>query len=89
VNEGQWLVDQKIAGATAAAAPSAYGPTAPASRAIILRSATGAALAGSTLTIASESTPSATQAAAIRVAPQDAEDLSDILSVGSRVIVRR
>ena len=28
-------------------------------------------------------------AGAIRVAPQDAEELSDILSVGSRVIVRR
>ena len=42
------------------------------------------------LAIASSS--SSTQLAgttAIRVAPQDAEELSDILSVGSRVIVRR
>jgi hypothetical protein len=54
-------------------------------------SSPGASPGGPTLTIASNSAavgPGA-GATAIRVAPQDAEDLSDILSIGSRVIVRR
>jgi len=94
VGEGQWLVDQKLVVPGAAAAQSSYA-TAPTAidRAIVLRveATTAPVTAGSTLTIASgESTPSAnTTPPAIRVSSKDAEDLSDILSVGSRVVIRR
>jgi LysM repeat protein len=88
VNEGQWLVDQKLAGSSGAAA-QATGVTPASDRIIVLRSATGGALPAPALTIVSETSAATVQSAAIRVTPQDAEDLSDILSVGSRVIVRR
>ncbi len=94
VTEGQWLVDQKMIGLQNSVAPAAYA-TAPADtgRTIVLRTASsfGAQSGGPTLTIASGSvapTPSPSSAT-IQVAPQDAEDLADILSVGSRVVVRR
>jgi LysM repeat protein len=79
VSEGPWLVDQKDAIAS--------------SRSIVLRSAanSAASLAAPKLTItASATAPGAGMPGLeIQVAPQDADDLSDILSVGSRVIVRR
>jgi hypothetical protein len=92
VTEGQWAVDQKVAGQPNAVAPAAYTtPPAAADRAIVLRSAAGAQPGGPTLTITSgnPATPPSPGAVAIQVAPQDAEDLSDILSVGSRVVVRK
>jgi LysM repeat protein len=80
VAEGPWLVDQKAEAAASA-------------RNIVLRNAatSAAALTASTITItAGATTPGpGIPGSEIQVAPQDAEDLSDILSVGSRVIVRR
>jgi LysM repeat protein len=87
VAEGPWLVEQKLGGPQTAATPISYGAAASADRTIVLRSA---ASNGSTLMIASH--PAAGPGpggASIGVGPQDAEDLSDILSIGSRVTVRR
>lgn len=92
VVEGQWAVDQKVAGQPNAVAPVAYTtPPATADRAIVLRSAAAVQPGGPTLAITSghSATPPSPGAVAIQVAPQDAEDLSDILSIGSRVIVRK
>lgn len=92
VTEGQWTVDQKVAGQSNGVAPAAYAmPPAAADRAIVLRSAAGAQPGGPTLAITSghSAAPPSPGAVAIQVAPQDAEDLSDILSIGSRVIVRK
>jgi LysM repeat protein len=87
--DGQWLVDQKLSGP---AAPSAYAtPPAPADRSIVLRSATSIAAGAPTLVIASGAAQSgaAVGPPSVRVSPQDAAEISDILSVGSRVVVRK
>lgn len=87
--DGQWLVDQKLPGQ---AAPSAYGtPPASADRSIVLRSATPAATVAPTLVIASGPAPAGAAAGppSVRVSPEDAAEISDILSVGSRVVVRK
>jgi len=94
VTEGQWLVDQKLSGTQNSIAPAAYAAAPPtADRTIVLRNAStvGAQPGGPSLMIASGASPAGPSAggAAIRVAPQDAEELSDILSIGSRVVVRR
>jgi LysM repeat protein len=93
LTDGQWLVDQKVAGSTSTANPSAYATTpVPAERSIVLRNAAnGDSPAGSpTLIIASGSGLGlASNPPALRVSPQDAEEISDILSVGSRVVVRK
>jgi LysM repeat protein len=94
LTDGQWVVDQKIIGPASTANPGSYATTpVPADRTIILRNATAAnPSAGSpTLLIASGPPPVglATNPPALRVTPQDAEELSDILLVGSRVVVRR
>jgi LysM repeat protein len=93
VSEGQWLVDQKLQGLPGAVTPSAYSsaPAAANDCAIVLRNAAGTAASsgGSLLMIASSSAASAPGAPSIRVTPQDAEDIADILSVGSRIVVRR
>ena len=89
LTDGQWLVDQKTTG-TAAPATSAYAaaPTS-AERSIVLRNATPAG-AATTLVIAGGSPVGfAANPPAIRVSPQDAEEIADILSVGSRVTVRK
>ena len=89
VTEGQWTVDQKLGGARPVTAAAYTSTPAAADRTIVLRSAAnpGGAPGGPILTIASGA--AAPGASALRVAPQDAEDLSDILSIGSRVTVRR
>jgi LysM repeat protein len=91
--EGQWVVDQILAGPSSTANPSAYATTpVPADRIIILRNLAPNPAAGTpTLVIASSSasTGPAPGPPTLRVSPQDAEELSDILSIGSRVIVRR
>jgi LysM repeat protein len=90
VSEGQWVVDQKLVGPAEGITQSAYTPgPAAVDRAIVLRSdaSAGPAASGATLTIASGS--STGSAAAIRVSPQDAEELSDILSIGSRIVIQR
>jgi LysM repeat protein len=88
VAEGQWLVEQKLGSSSVTTAASA--PPAPPYRQIILRSANaGATTPSATLMIDASSDPLPSRPDAIRVAMQDAEELSDILSVGSRVTVRR
>jgi LysM repeat protein len=92
VAEGQWLVDQKLVGTQTPGTATAAASAAVADRSIVLRNGAspGGPPNGPTLTIASNPPAGANPgAAAIRVAPQDAEDLSDILSIGSRVSVRR
>jgi LysM repeat protein len=94
VGEGQWRVAQKLVAPSGGVVQSAYAPASPAvDRAIVLRSdaAPGQASGEGTLTIASVAQPGKGPAgsAAIQVAPQDAEELSDILSVGSRVVIQR
>jgi LysM repeat protein len=95
VSDGQWLVDEKLAVPAASVVQSAYTPPpAAVERAIVLRAeaTAGQPTAGATLTIgtggiAVNSVPG--PAATIRVSAQDAEELSDILSIGSRVVVQR
>jgi hypothetical protein len=97
VNDGQWLVDQKLAAPSSSnISPSAITPLPSAvERTIVLRGedrATGRPVAtGPTLMIASSSAAAVPTAAApaIRISPQDAEELSDILSIGSRVTIRK
>ncbi|MEX2306412.1 MAG: LysM peptidoglycan-binding domain-containing protein [Pirellulales bacterium] len=93
VSEGQWLVDQKTVVPPASVAQSAYTPVpAVVDRAIVLRGepSAGQAAIGTTLTIASGSSSNSNAGSpAIRISPQDAEELSDILSIGSRVVIRR
>jgi LysM repeat protein len=88
VGEGQWLVDQKLDGLQGSFAPSAAATN---DRTIILRNAGGstAGSGGAMLMIAGTAAVGPPGAASIRVTPQDADDLSDILSIGSRVVVRR
>ncbi len=80
--EGQWVVDQKLAAPSTASRYAA--PTAQSGSTLVLRSDQPAS-PGTTLVIAGDTS----QPAAIHVAPSDAEELSDILSIGSKVVVRR
>jgi LysM repeat protein len=94
VTEGQWTVGEKIVVPSTSVAQSAYTPgPATVDRAIVLRgaAAVGQSGAGASLTIGSGGAPASLTAAppAIRVSPQDAEELSDILSIGSRVVIQR
>jgi hypothetical protein len=94
VTEGQWLVEQKLVVPSDRVTQSSYTPgQAAVDRAIVLRGDAGAnpAAGGVTLIIASGSPPSGSAAppAAIRVTPQDAAELTDILSIGSRVVIQR
>lgn len=88
---GEWVVDQKLVMPTAVSSV----PPSTVDRVIVLRDGNAAAAApaslGRALTIASAAAPAgpAANAPAIRVTPQDAEEISDILSVGSRVVIRR
>jgi LysM repeat protein len=92
LTDGQWLVDQKLTGSTSTANPSAYATTPiPADRSIILRNAAATVAGAPTLVISSGPAPVGLAASppSLRVSPQDAEEISDILSVGSRVVVRK
>jgi LysM repeat protein len=94
VSEGEWLVDQKLVAPASGVTQSAYTTAPPTvDHAIVLRSESEAAAptGGPTLAIASSSTPTApgASAAAIQVSAANAEELSDILSIGSRIIIRR
>jgi LysM repeat protein len=96
VSEGEWLVEQKQVMPMAGGVQSTYAAAqSTVDRAIVLRGedvATGRPAAdGPTLTIATAATPAgpANSAPEIRLSPQDAEELSDILSVGSRIVIRR
>ncbi|HEY3391111.1 MAG TPA: LysM peptidoglycan-binding domain-containing protein [Lacipirellulaceae bacterium] len=94
VSEGEWLVDQKLVAPASGVTQSAYTAEPPrVDHAIVLRGSSEAAAAavGPTLAISSGSNPTGAGAntAAIQLSPVDAEELSDILSVGSRVVIRR
>ena len=92
LTDGQWLVDQKLSGSTTTASPTAYTTTPiPADRSIILRNASATAAGAPGLIISSGPAPAGLAASppSLRVSPQDAEEISDILSVGSRVVVRK
>jgi LysM repeat protein len=90
-SEGQWVVDQKLESPTATSRYAAA--SASVDRTLVLRSSEPAALGTTTLLIAGGNSPTPGQPAgsppAIRVSPSDAQELSDILSVGSRVVIRR
>jgi hypothetical protein len=92
------------AAATSVYAAAGPNPSQAAGRAIVLRSAAGEpATAGMTVRIASaDVSPAAAPAAnnlradaagaspfVVKVSPRDAEELSDILSIGSRVVIQR
>ena len=78
-NEGEWVVTQKTL-------PNAAGSQV---KQIVLQPATGT-VPGVTLVLSAASDSSVPNGAgAIRVAPRDQDDLFDILSVGSKVIVRK
>jgi LysM repeat protein len=89
LTDGQWVVDQKLADPAKSASAYATTPTT-SDRTIILRSAAAAA-GGPTLIIASSAPGPGLSASpsSLRVSPQDAEELADILSIGSRVTLRR
>ncbi len=95
VSEGRWIVDKKLAAPAAAEVQSAYAPEPDSvDRAIVLRGEpSGSEPEGAaTLMVTSSGATRITAAdglPAIHVSPQDAEELSDILSVGSRVVIRR
>jgi hypothetical protein len=76
--EGEWVITQKQM-------PSAPGAT---SKQLVLETV-GGQVGGPQLVIGPPSDSSPVTAGAIRVAPTDQEDLFDILSIGSRVIIRR
>ncbi len=84
--EGDWVVDEKLAVPAGvsryAAAPTSGGRT------LVLRSSEPAS-PGTTLVIAGDSGQPTAQPAGIHISPSDAEELSDILSIGSKVLVRR
>ncbi len=77
IREGDWVVDKK-------SSESAPG------RALLLQGNAGTPGAATTLVIAAESLPlTPTDGTVIKVGSQDAEELSDILSIGSRVVTRK
>lgn len=76
--EGEWVVTQKQmpSGAEVTAKQLVLGPV-------------GAATGGPQLVLGPASDSSPATAGAIRVGPSDQEDLFDILSIGSRVLIRK
>ncbi|HVT27638.1 MAG TPA: LysM peptidoglycan-binding domain-containing protein [Lacipirellulaceae bacterium] len=89
---GEWLVDKKLTSPQSASPASAYPSTASMpERTIVLRNTVAAPTTGTpTLLIASgKVTGLPASQATINVSPQDAEEIADILSIGSRVTIRR
>jgi LysM repeat protein len=94
-SEGEWVLEQKLVNPTTAATGvlnASYDATAPVDRVLVLRNESATA-GGSTISITggpvSPSGPTAVAPAAFRLSPTDAEEVADILSVGSRVSIRR
>lgn len=80
--EGQWVVEQKLADASADAGE----------RVLVLRNGSPLAVSEAISITGGPTVPSGPTAVAppaIRLSESDAEELSDILSVGSRVLIRR
>lgn len=90
VEEGHWEVNQKLLTPANVSLPTG-GPTTPTEeRSLMLSSSSGAAaqvaiLRGSVAT-ASQADPAGR---VLRLNPKDAEDIFDILSLGSKVVIRR
>lgn len=88
VPDGQWVVDQKLGGSPAT--PSAYATKPLAGeRTIILRNAAASGAGSAMLLLSSSTGAPASGPPSLHVSAQDAEELSDILSIGSRVVVRK
>jgi LysM repeat protein len=94
LTEGEWKLEQKLVNPTAEATgvvSASYTPSA-VDRVLVLRNESPAA-GGATISITSGQTapsgPTAVAPAAIRLSAQDAEEVADILSVGSTVTIRR
>ncbi len=90
VEEGHWEVNQKLL-TPASAAFAGTGPTTPTEeRSLMLSSATGAASQVAILRGATAPNPLSEPAGrVIRLSPNDASDIFDILSLGSKVVIRR
>ena len=90
--EGQWVVEQKLASpsTSAGATSSVYtvGPAAVDHVLVLRKDAAGTAIS-ITSGPSTPSTPTAAAPPAIHLAPRDADEVADILSVGSRVTIRR
>ncbi len=94
LSEGQWVLEQKLLNPTTEASgvvSAAYAPAA-VDRVLVLRNESPTA-GGATISItggqSSPSGPTAVAPAAIRLSARDAEEVADILSVGSPVTIRR
>jgi LysM repeat protein len=94
-SEGQWVLEQKLLNPSADASgviSASYAAPAAVDRVLVLRNESPAA-GGATISITggptSPSGPTAVAPAAIRLSPTDVEEVADILSVGSRVTIRR
>lgn len=90
--EGQWVVEQKMASPSTSSAPAAsvyaVGP-APVDHVLVLRKDAANTEISITSGPSSPSTPTAAAPPAFHLAPRDADEVADILSVGSRVTIRR
>lgn len=94
LTEGEWKLEQKLVNPTAEATgvvSASYTPST-VDRVLVLRNESPTA-AGATISITSGQTapsgPTAVAPAAIRLSAQDAEEVADILSVGSTVTIRK
>lgn len=90
IEEGHWQVNQKLLTPANARLPGA-GPTTPTEeRSLMLSNTTGGASQVAILRGAASSNPLAEPAERVlRMNPTDAEDVFDILSLGSKVVIRR
>jgi LysM repeat protein len=90
--EGQWVVEQKMASPSTSSAPAAsvyaVGP-APVDHVLVLRKDAANTEISITSGPTSPSTPTAAAPPAIHLASRDADEVADILSVGSRVTIKR
>lgn len=87
---GDWAVEQKSELPAPASPYAAYEPVAPSTagyKTVVLRQP--GASAGPTVALTAAEAPPATHQGRIAVALRDLDDLYDILSVGSRVTIRR
>jgi LysM repeat protein len=94
-SEGEWVLEQKLVNPTTAATGvvnTSYDAAAPVDRVLVLRSESPTA-GGATISITggpvSPAGPTAIAPAAFHLSATDAEEVADILSVGSRVTIRR
>jgi LysM repeat protein len=94
-SEGEWVLEQKLINPSTVVTGvvnTSYDATAAIDRVLVLRSESATA-GGATISITggpvSPSGPTAVAPAAFRLSATDAEEVADILSVGSRVTIRR